>query len=621
MSCGLVMTPQAHKLGPDSYDRISNSFLKFVYHLFNELMVSITVNRIVVTLIFALMCVSLRFVSKKQIKINWIQYLLSVILSIFAVSGMAFSFPNLKDGTWSILFENNIQTIKTLILLVSWFWFYNLIQSFLVYMLTEFKLKPYDLGKYESSKIVNFARKHVYFSALILYLLLVLPVVLMDYPGTISYDTLIQLIQFNHDMELRNDHPIFSTAMLGNAVKIGTKLGYPSLGVFFHSLYHMVGSGLLVAFSSWVIYQITDKKKMAYGYVVLVGLLPIMTNLITVPVKDTMFSHAFAASVASACLYLYKKDLYFKNKIYLVTVVTLTLAILLRKNAIYAIVPMLFILIPFELFKLYKKKATHFVLVALIILPIGMATLIENGLVSHYKISSEVMEREKLSVPLQQTARYVKKYGDEVTESEKKTINKVIKYEGIPERYLPTRSDPIKESFQEDVSSEDIKEYMGVWGKQFTKHPMVYFEATMHQIFPLFTVTNYNTYYASLESTSKITPWTNSHFEIYNLTQPQINTDLSLTKMGYSKLFDSLPVLGLLNNYSLYIILIMMILALALYRKMYKLLWLLLPTLLLLGTLIVGPLMIGYHRYYIPFVLLAPIYLAVMYKELNSKEE
>ncbi|HCM90444.1 MULTISPECIES: DUF6020 family protein [Vagococcus] len=621
MSCGLVMTPQPHNLSGGTYGRISNVFIKFVYHLFDDLMNSITVNRIIVTMIFVLMYLCLKFISEKAIKLNWIQYLLSAILSVFAVSGLAFSYPDLKEGSWSILFESNTQIVKTVILFLSWLWFYNLLQALLVYMLTQFEMKEQNLDKFEKFKIFNFARKHVFFSALILYLVLVIPVVLMDFPGTVSYDTLIQLIQFNRDMELRNDHPIFSTAMFGNAVKIGTKLGYPSLGVFFHSLYHMVGSGLLVAFSSWVIYQITDKKKMAYSYVVLVGLLPIMTNLITVPVKDTMFSHAFAACVASACLYLYKKDLYYKNKIYLVTIVSLTLAILLRKNAIYAVIPLLIILIPFELFKLYRKKATHFMLIALIILPIGIATLIENGLVSHYQVNSAVLEREKLSVPLQQTARYVKKYGDEVTPSEKKAINKVIKYEGIPDRYLPTRSDPIKESFQEGASSEDIKEYMGVWAKQFAKHPAVYFEATMHQIFPLFTMTNYNGYYASLESTSKITPWANSHFEIYNLTQPQVNTDLSLAKLSYSKLFDSLPLLGLLNNYSLYIILILMVLALALYHKMSKLLWLLLPTLLLLGTLVVGPLMIGYHRYYIPFVLLAPIYLVVIYKEFNLKED
>lgn len=621
MSCGLVMTPQVHKVGQDNYGRMSNTFLKFTYHLFDELMSSITVNRIIVTMIFILMYLCLRFISQKEIKLNWIQYLLSAILSIFAVSGLAFSQPNLKEGTWSLLFESNTQIVKTVILFLSWLWFYNLLQALLVYMLTQFEPKKLDLGKFESSKIIGFGKKHVFFSALILYLLLVLPVVIMDYPGTVSYDTLIQLIQFNRDMELRNDHPIFSTALLGNAVEIGTKLGYPSLGIYLHSLYHMIGSGLLVAFSSWVIYQITNKKKMAYSYVLLAALLPILNNLITVPVKDTMFSHAFAACVASACLYLYKKELYFQKKIYLVTIITLTLAILLRKNAIYALVPLLAVLIPFQLFRMYKKKETYFLLTIIIILPIALSSVIEGRLISHYDVESAVLEQEKLSVPLQQTARYVKKYKNEVTPDEKKAINKVIKYDEIPERYLPTRSDPIKESFQEDVSSKDIKAYMKVWEKQFAKHPAVYFEATMHQIFPLFTVTNYNTYYASLESTSKITPWTNSHFEIYNLTQPQLNTDLSLTKMGYSKLFDALPVLGLLNNYSLYIILILMILALALYHKMYKLLWLLLPTLLLLGTLIVGPLMIGYHRYYIPFVLLAPVYMAVMYKEFNRKEK
>ena len=43
--------------------------------------------------------------------------------------------------------------------------------------------------------------------------------------------------------------------------------------------------------------------------------------------------------------------------------------------------------------------------------------------------------RETLSIPFQQTARYVSNYEDEVTEKEKKTIDKVLVYDTLKDDY------------------------------------------------------------------------------------------------------------------------------------------------------------------------------------------
>lgn len=622
MSIGLVMTPKIHSFDVSSYERMSNHFLKFTFHLFYEIMLSIEMNRLIVTGLFIFLFIWLTFLAKSKIKINWIQYVLSAILAIFAVSASAFYVPDLQKGTWDILFEGGVQTVKTVIMFTGWLLFYNCLQRTLMYMLTIFRFKEKEsrIEKGHRFKLPEFMKKHVFISALLIYIILLIPIVLIDFPGTVSYDTLIQLIQFNGDMALRNDHPIFSTALFGNAVKLATKMGNPSLGVFFHALYQMVGSAVCVAYTAWVINKLTTKIAPSYIYASFAALVPILNNLITVPVKDTMFSHSFAVVIATVCLYMYDREVYFAKKAYLMTAFALTFAILLRKNAIYALVPVLIVFIPYALIKLIQKKGNHVVLIAAVMMPLLFSAVIENALISYYDVENTVLEREKYSVPFQQTARYVKKYKDEIPKEEAEIIDKVIDYDKLPKLYLPTRSDPVKESFREKATDEDIKAYLGVWAKQLKTHPVVYFEATMHQIFPLFTMTNHNGYYASLESTSKITPWTNSHFDIYNLKQPQINTDLSLVKMSFAKMIDNLPVLGLFNNYSVYIILMLMLLAIALYKKMTKVLWAMLPTLLLLGTLIVGPLMLAYHRYYIPFVLIAPIYLTLVYLELNKKK-
>lgn len=53
--------------------------------------------------------------------------------------------------------------------------------------------------------------------------------------------------------------------------------------------------------------------------------------------------------------------------------------------------------------------------------------------------------KEMLSVPFQQTARYIKEYSDEVTEKEKEVIDRVLNYDTLSERYDTDRSDKVKD--------------------------------------------------------------------------------------------------------------------------------------------------------------------------------
>lgn len=91
--------------------------------------------------------------------------------------------------------------------------------------------------------------------------------------------------------------------------------------------------------------------------------------------------------------------------------------------------------------------------------------------------------REMLSVPFQQTARYLRDYPEDVSEQEKKAISKVLKYKKLAEKYDPDRSDPVKGTFNEDASSEDLKLYFQTWLSMLKKHPSVYIKAFLHNYY------------------------------------------------------------------------------------------------------------------------------------------
>lgn len=53
--------------------------------------------------------------------------------------------------------------------------------------------------------------------------------------------------------------------------------------------------------------------------------------------------------------------------------------------------------------------------------------------------------KEMFSLPFQQTARYVKEYGDEISEEEREIIAKVLDYDSLAEIYEPMTADPVKQ--------------------------------------------------------------------------------------------------------------------------------------------------------------------------------
>ena len=76
---------------------------------------------------------------------------------------------------------------------------------------------------------------------------------------------------------------------------------------------------------------------------------------------------------------------------------------------------------------------------------------------------------EGLSVPFQQTARYVCEYEDEVTEYERQVINDTLNFDAM-KNYEPRTSDPIKILYR----AGDLGPYMKIWLQMFFTHTGCY---------------------------------------------------------------------------------------------------------------------------------------------------
>ena len=70
---------------------------------------------------------------------------------------------------------------------------------------------------------------------------------------------------------------------------------------------------------------------------------------------------------------------------------------------------------------------------------------------------------EMLSVPIQQTARYMQIYPDEITQDEKESIDRMWNYDELLENYEPDKSDVAKATFRLESSVSDWNSYFITW--------------------------------------------------------------------------------------------------------------------------------------------------------------
>ena len=95
-----------------------------------------------------------------------------------------------------------------------------------------------------------------------------------------------------------------------------------------------------------------------------------------------------------------------------------------------------------------------------------------------------------LSIPFQQTARYLRDFPADVTPEEKAAIEAVLDYDTIGSVYRGNISDPVKATYHDDASIGDLANYFKAWACMFFRHPDAYIQATLN---------NYYEYYAFID--------------------------------------------------------------------------------------------------------------------------
>lgn len=269
--------------------------------------------------------------------------------------------------------------------------------------------------------------------------------------------------------------------------------------------------------------------------------------------------------------------------------------------------------------KMDFKRRRHILgsVTAIFLMPVLLAEGFSASLMSYLNVNPG-SSREALSLPMQQTARYVKEFGDEITEDEKAVISTVLDYENLAEKYDPRISDPVKRTFKSMATPEELKDYLLVWMKQFAKHPLVYFEATLNQnYYLLYPYVANNTIYVNRISDSM----DNKLIERLELSDVETIANLKTPLEAFYKMSFYFPGLNVLSHPAFYMTLLIWLSLFSIYRKRF--LWLLVSVPLWLSAMIIvlAPAIQRHPRYAFPIIYSMPVLLAYfLYLGRNKSE-
>ena len=509
---------------------------------------------------------------------------ISLIFSLLMVFGYSYDVA----GNSSLVFGSVSIIIFSILKMIGYFVLFNTAIHLLNDIVVKKKIKDEKLPK-----ILSLFDKHPFLFSFIVIVICYLPYIIAYYPVIINYDAANQIkevmgihtrymdsvVLLNPNVYITNFNPIIHTLLIGGLFKVGYLIGNVNFGMFLYSIVQLIIVISVFAYSIYYLNKIKVNKKLILIILGIYALVPLFPFYAMTAVKDVIFS----SLILLYCIKLYDIMKYKQTtKQYILFSLLVLLIILFRNNGIYTIV----LSLPFAM--ILKKEIRKPILI-IFIFNIAM-----------------------LSVPFQQTARYAKYYGDEISDEDKKIIDKVLGYDDLGERYEPDLSDKVKNKYNKYTTDEELKEYFQVWFKYLLKRPGVYIDATINNVYGYF-YPNTSAWYIYTDLNHKL-PEAGFDYHFNGLN------GLRSILSAYGEAFPYIPILGTIANIGMVVWIHILLLGMLIVNKMKKYIVLLLPAFSLILVCIVGPAN-TYFRYILPCVFALPSLILILYNELKTRKE
>ncbi len=458
----------------------------------------------------------------------------------------------------------------------------------------------------DSYKILNVSQKAfnlTFRNSLVIITAFWLPAILLSFPGNLCYDVLGEIGMAMGDVPITSHHPLLHILLVGFFIKIGELIGNISIGLFIYILFQSIMLVLALAGTiAWL------KKEKACSDTVLLVILgiycisPMYSNMASTAIKDVPFMAAVVWYVVLLAEMAFHKERIKDRKFVAIFIAVSVLTCLLRNNGLY-MVALSGAVITVSWWRNADRAVRIRLALTLIILPILISKLVDGGLMVATK-ADKGSAIEALSVPLQQSARYLQLYKDELTDEEITVYNNTfVDYREAAAAYNPDLADPVKTFayYGKEKGMLSLSSYIGIWFKDFFKHPVVYFEAFFAHIYGWFDPTIANA-------------------PRYEVEESIFGTGLSVPQkivFFYYRFAERITPLNVLQNVGIYTWLLFFLLRI-LKDANKNIRCLTAPLVVSLLICMASPCFYGHPRYAFPYMFTLPFYYGFALKKDNK---
>ena len=337
------------------------------------------------------------------------------------------------------------------------------------------------------------------------------PMFLIEYPGSFTYDTQSEAAQIA-SQAYSSGYPLLHTLMIRFCVSLRGVLGSMNRCAALYSIIQMV----LVAFCFSQFCASVSRSvsgRAARLSMLFFGLYPLHMAFASNCAKDVLFA-AFLALYVALCFEEIACGITRGRRV--LQVVSGVLACLLRNNMIYAMIAWVVVLL------IVRKNFRRMALYGLLICALSLG--INTGLKAATDAESgDVIEL--FSVPIQQLAR-VRLYAPQALDQAEMDVIDTV-YQGWRfYQYEPTLSDEIKNNIVDQVFEENLGDFLKTWASVGAKCPAVYLDAFLNLALP--SLYPYRVWHGAAEylETGCNGDVLSGPFGAENLTQPECFTGI-----------------------------------------------------------------------------------------------
>ena len=399
---------------------------------------------------------------------------LAVFFSLSLLFGKSYN----ETGSWSYCFGSAVNFVRFLMAAAG----LSLLLSALMGMLGTWLASRRFVGEEE-----HFFRKHCFRKAFLILLGAYLPFLLLSFPGNLCWDAIGQIEQVIGTGGYTAHHPLFHTLIMGGLIRLGGFLFHSyEAGLFAYVLLQAAALAAALAATITVLAKRGAKFSLLLGLLLIYCLVPVYSNMASTAVKDVPYSAAVVGYVICFALLLEKPERMGRRRFVLAFFLLQLGVILFRNNGLYVVLlsgiggfafllkgcPTVGQRIRCLVFSFLGSVVTAELILFLLMQGLG-ATPGSKG--------------EMLSIPFQQTARYLQLYREELDSEEKGAIEAVLgDVDTVAANYDPDLADPVKALFHKDADASELAAYLKAWFRGLCRHPAVYVEAFLIHVYGWF---------------------------------------------------------------------------------------------------------------------------------------